>query len=436
MDVCDRQGMKSSNLLSAQRQDGENRWLFLAHGEKPYNRDETAAEYWTVRVPGIWSVEHYDAMDGSISSVQTGYSEKAGCTEWEIVSYAQDSFLYCLKPQESCRHTVQAQKPELQGEERKGRDLGEQIDHAVRIPQKVSVTLEEPNVLVLDMAESRLDDGEWREKEEILRLDNHFRAELGYPLRADAYAQPWIYGERAYEHKVSLRYVILSETERGQAELALENEAITELVWNGVTVSHEVSGYYVDRQIRKVILPGVNKGENVLEARIPYHAGIDLEAMYLLGDFGVRVSGRTAVITEFTPQLAFGDICSQGLPFYGGNIVYQVPVDLPEDGDMMVQIAKFRNPLIEVILDGQESRDLFISPYRAGFRQVKKGKQLLELRAYGNRRNTFGQLHNCNENAFWCGPDAWRTEGINWAYEYQLTPTGILASPGITILAG
>ena len=58
---------------------------------------------------------------------------------------------------------------------------------------------------MLDMAEYKLDDGEWREKEEILRLDNNFRAEVGYPMRADAYAQPWIYGERAYEHKVALR---------------------------------------------------------------------------------------------------------------------------------------------------------------------------------------------------------------------------------------
>lgn len=77
------------------------------------------------------------------------------------------------------------------------------------------------------------------------------------------------------------------------------------------------------------------------------------------------------------------------------------------------------------------SRDLFLSPYCVSFSQVKKGRHVLELRAYGNRRNTFGQLHNSSKNVFWCSPDAWRTRGESWSYEYQLTRTGILASPKI-----
>lgn len=93
------------------------------------------------------------------------------------------------------------------------------------------------------------------------------------------------------------------------------------------------------------------------------------------------------------------------------------PVELPEDGELLVQVSRFRNSLIEVILEGEAdvqkgcSRDLFLSPWCVSFSGVKKGKYVLELRAYGNRRNTFGQLHNCNENVFWCGPNAWRTTG-------------------------
>lgn len=68
--VCDRQGTASSNLLSQQRQDGEMRWLFLCHSEKPQDRDDAAAEYWTVQVPGNWTVEQYDAMEGTVSSVE------------------------------------------------------------------------------------------------------------------------------------------------------------------------------------------------------------------------------------------------------------------------------------------------------------------------------------------------------------------------------
>ncbi|WP_251208133.1 type 1 glutamine amidotransferase family protein [Acetatifactor aquisgranensis] len=418
--VRDRRGMKSTNLLSQQRQDGENRWLFLAHSERPANPDDVTAEYWTIRVPGNWTVELYDAMEGTISPVAVHYG--ADRTQWEVTSYAQDSFLYCLKP----GRAEESAAPDSESAA---------VCQAAATPELADFVLEEPNVLVLDMAEYKMDDGEWKEKEEILRLDNNFRREAGYPMREDAYAQPWIYGERSFEHKVSLRFTISSDIELDQVELALENEEITELIWNGEKVEHKVSGYYTDREFHKVVLPGLKKGENVLEARLPYHMSVNVEAMFLLGQFGVNVKGSTAVITELPEKLGFGDICSQGLPFYGGNVVYRVPVELAGDGELSVQVPRFRNPLIEVVLDGEEgrSRDLFKSPYRVNFGQVKKGKHVIELRAYGNRRNTFGQLHNCSGFVSWCGPNAWRTTGENWAYEYQLTPTGILVSPRVEV---
>ncbi|MCI9335953.1 MAG: hypothetical protein HFH93_00190 [Lachnospiraceae bacterium] len=412
--VRDRNGMKSTNLLSQQRQDGENRWLFLAHSERPGNPDDVTAEYWTVRVPGDWTVELYDAMEGSISPVAVRYA--GGGTQWEITSYAQDSFLYCLKPGRG------EETPETVSD-------GQRICSPVTAPALADFTLEEPNVLVLDMAEYRLDEGDWKEKEEILRLDNNLRREVGYPLREDAYAQPWIHGERSYEHKVSLRFTVSSQIDMDEVELALENESITELIWNGVKIHHQVSGYFTDREIHKVLLPGLKKGDNILEVCLPYHINVNVEAMYLLGQFGVSVMGSTAVVTELPEKLGFGDICAQGLPFYGGNLIYRLPLELPRDGELSVQVPRFRNPLVEVILDGQESRDLFKSPYRVSFADVKKGSHVLELRAYGNRRNTFGQLHNCSGLVSWCGPNAWRTRGEAWAYEYQLVPTGILVSP-------
>lgn len=418
--VQDRRGMKSTNLLSQQRQDGENRWLFLAHSERPANPDDVTAEYWTICVPGNWTVELYDAMEGTISPVAVQYA--ADRTWWEVTSYAQDSFLYCLKPGRAEESAVSDPEKAAACQ-----------SVAVATPALVDFVLEEPNVLVLDMAEYRMDEGDWKEKEEILRLDNNFRKEAGYPMREDAYAQPWIYGERAYEHKVALRFTISSEIAMDQVELALENEEITELIWNGEKIEHKVSGYYTDREFHKVVLPGLKKGENILEARLPYHMSVNVEAMFLLGQFGVGVKGSTAVITELPGKIGFGDICSQGLPFYGGNVVYRVPVELPGDGELSVQVPRFRNPLIEVILDGEKSKDLFKSPYRMDFGQVEKGKHVIEFRAYGNRRNTFGQLHNCSGFVSWCGPNAWRTTGENWAYEYQLTPTGILVSPRVEI---
>lgn len=418
LEVKDPSGIRSDNLLYQMRQDGENRWLFIAHSEKPESLDTVREEHWIISVPGYWRAEQYDALDGTTSEIPVIYGEKEQKTEWLISSYAFDSHLYCLKPGKGG-----------------GQKCAEEQwkEQSVKLPETAKAALEEPNVLVLDMAEYRLDDGQWREKEELLRLDNVIRRELGYPQRADAYAQPWIYGERKFEHRVSLRFLIESQREFSEAALALEHADITKLFWNGQSLEMKVSGYYADRQIKTVSLPGIKKGQNMLEVQIPYHAGINIEAMYLLGCFGVKVKGRRAVLTDPVTELAFGDICEQGLPFYGGNLVYTLPIETKEDGTLTVQIPRFRCPLIDVILDGKQSRKLFKSPYRVTFEDVKKGPHKLELKMFGNRRNTFGQLHNCSGSDFWCGPDAWRTTGENWAYEYQLTKTGILISPAVTL---
>ena len=54
-----------------------------------------------------------------------------------------------------------------------------------------SYEMSEPNVLMLDQAEYALDDEDYRPCEEVLRIDNILRAQLGYPLKMEALAQPW-----------------------------------------------------------------------------------------------------------------------------------------------------------------------------------------------------------------------------------------------------
>ena len=114
--------------------------------------------------------------------------------------------------------------------------------------------------------------------------------------------------------------MIRSEVEAENVLLALENPEITELFWNQPRVSSPVEGYYTDHQIRTRKLGRLQKGENLLEARISYHSKVNIENMYLLGDFGVAVTGSRAMITAPVKELAFGDICGQGLAFYGGKL--------------------------------------------------------------------------------------------------------------------
>ena len=164
-----------------------------------------------------------------------------------------------------------------------------------------------------------------------------------------------------------------------------------------------------------------------------FHKKANLEAVYLLGDFGVRVTGRSAVITEPVKNLEFGDWTTQGLPFYGGNVTYHLEMEEFES-DAVLEISKFRAPLLSVRLNGEERGILAFSPYQLKLKNQKREKGHLEITAFGNRINTFGALHNSDLSDNKADPNYWRTKGCAWSYEYCLRKSGILKSPVIKII--
>lgn len=420
LDIRDAEGRRTDNMICQYRQDNENDWLFLSHCRKMNNPDLPEREALTIELKGYFHPVLYDAMSGFIKEV--AFTHRNGKTIIETESYDHDSFLYALYPAKEL--------PLMAGGNEKREEKKRSI---VRLPELFDYVLDEPNVLLLDMAEAKLDDGEWEETEEILRIDSRFREVLGYPKRTGNFPQPWAAEKRTKEeYTLTLRYRILSQVETEPVELALENAESTEIWLNGTHISKKIEGYYVDRSIQKIALPGMHAGENILMVKIPYTPDVQIEAMYLLGTFGVNVKGRTAVLTGPEPELAFSDVCHQGLPFYGGNITYRVPVKLETSGDVRTAITRFRCPLIQVKLDGKPAGMIAFSPYELCIHGVNEGEHLLELVAYGNRVNTFGAVHNCNETFWWWGPESWRTTGAEWSYEYHLKPCGILKSPVIT----
>ena len=294
---------------------------------------------------------------------------------------------------------------------------------------QVPVTLSEPNVLMLDMAQWQLDDGEWQPKEEILRLDNKARDLLGYPHRKNHVAQPWVITQTPNTHTLKLRFVFTSEIAVSDAKLALEYSESTSIRLNGKEVPNTIVGWYTDERIHTVALPEIRAGENILELSMPFGMRTNTENCFLLGDFGVKVQGSIAVITEPVRTLTFGDITKQGLPFYGGNVQYHLPVQAGENG-ITVRVPHYRGALIGVSLDGKRVGSIVFAPYTLKI-DAAPGEHTLTLTCFGNRVNTFGAVHNCNEFWTWFGPDAWRTYGDEFSYEYQLKATGILKSPEV-----
>jgi hypothetical protein len=293
------------------------------------------------------------------------------------------------------------------------------------------VTLSEPNVLLLDIAQYRFDNGQWQPREELLRIDNAFRKELKYPLRMEAWAQPWVNPvAEVLEHTLSLKFMIQSDVEVAEAWLALENEENTEIILNGVKINKQVDGWFVDESIKKVKLTKLPKGESELLLNIAYGSKTNIEWCYLLGDFGVKVEGSHAKLIAPVTELSFGDWVHQGLPFYAGNVTYHCKA-ICQQGALELEASHFRSPLLSVSLDGVEKGKIAFAPYKLHLGEVAQGEHKVDITAYGNRVNTFGTVHNSNRSTTWFGPNAWRTVGSSWAYEYQLREMGVLTTPRV-----
>jgi hypothetical protein len=130
-------------------------------------------------------------------------------------------------------------------------------------------------------------------------------------------------------------------------------------------------------------------------------------------------------------KLAFGNITAQGLPFYGGNLTYRIPIETT-GGDLAVRSSHYKGIMQSFRLDGGEEKPAIYPPYTVRFTDVKAGKHTLEVTLYGHRRNGFGPVHLANLKETWIGPAAWRTEGEAWCYDYMICEEGVMTTPEIS----
>jgi len=419
IDIRNSNGTVTDNLLYNMRKDTDCKWLFIAHGVKTHHVDAVHPQNIVIKIMGKYTPTLYDTINGEIHEIHYTYDQDNTIIPMELNCH--DSILLRLDEKvQECK----VKENTTNNKKNKGKEI--------RFKHKVSYSRSEPNVLLLDMAEYSFDDGEFYDTEEILKIDNKFRAKLGYPPRQDNVAQPWTLKEEKIEHSITLRFVINSEIEVEKPVLAIEDAEQLSITFNGQNVPPQITGYYVDESIKTVELPKIRCGNNVLTVKIPFGKTTNVEYCYILGDFNVRVEGCEKTIIASTSEIAFSSITTQGMPFYGGNITYKFDVET-KNCAIGIKANNYRGAMIKVLMDGKPVGVIAYAPYKLMIENVKAGKHTIELTLFGNRYNTFGQLHNADTALSWFGPDSWRTEGDAWCYEYKLKDTGILASPVIEI---
>lgn len=325
------------------------------------------------------------------------------------------------------------------------------------LPGPFAYSLDESNALVLDTAMWQLDDGKVNPTTEILKIDQAVRRHFGLEVRGGEMVQPWyaekFHGEPPVLGKLTLRFTFEVEAlPNAPLTLAMErperfvvtvnsSDALTPgyplgagarpslgkglsdnpLLQGACDCPGEGAGgevSWVDACFKLLQVPteALRVGENVVTLTTEFRRDSDLEAIYLLGSFGVRLEGPRRTIVSLPGTLAVGDICSQGLPFYTGCVTYHLPemegeLELPKIGGACVRVNDQTIPW---------------PPYRA---TMTGGGCAVTVVL--TRRNLFGPLHLIPKQQAAYGPGHWVTAGAHWSDDYQLYPSGLLAAPVI-----
>jgi hypothetical protein len=403
-------GSIADSVLYQMRQDGDDRYVFLV------NTDRLRPRPLKLRFAGRYAPVLLDTMTGEQGALPYRHEGDWTVMDWGLSAHG--SLLLRLEP--TTGEALPA-SPELL------------YELSRELPDLVTVTLSEPNCLLLDQTFYRIDGGDWQGPEEILRIENIVRQQVGLSRNTGSIAQPWADAEPTpILAMVELRIPFETTVDLVGCTLAIEDPEETEVLADGEPIG-EPDGWWVDESIRTLSLPVLEAGRHEIQLTIPFHRKRAIEWVYVLGDFGVEVRGRHARIVEPVTELTWGDWCGQGLPFYAGNVTYHCTVR--GDGrPTRLKFHRFKNPLLTVDLDGQRVGPIAFAPYELDLGSLE-GKHKLDITAYGNRVNAFGTVHNVSPFLRWYGPDAWRSQGDHFSYEYNLRPMGILTAPRVFLAA-
>ncbi|MBQ6473716.1 MAG: hypothetical protein IJJ33_17150 [Victivallales bacterium] len=300
------------------------------------------------------------------------------------------------------------------------------------------ITLDEPNALVLDTGRCLIDGKESGDSPApLLDIDDTLRARLGAPLRGNHAIQPWLCPRTATAPavNVTLEFEFDCETPPPCSSplwLALEHPEAYQVRLNGVSLEN-VDGWWIDPAIRRVSVPhsAVRTGRNLLSLHTRFSdSSPGLEALFLLGDFGVRKGGS---LTAPPRRLELRDWCNQGLPCYAGNCTYHWNFQLAQQVNCAaLRIPAWAGTALKFSLDGMPTRLLAWPPYVAQLGHLEAGAHSLDLTVLGSRRNAFGPFHCGERYPAWVGHRQFRAREFG---ERQLAPSGLFARPELLALS-
>jgi len=292
----------------------------------------------------------------------------------------------------------------------------------------------DPNALTLDTCRYRCGGGPWSNRLPVLTV---------YESLA----------QRGYVGPVTLRFTFDVQQAPLQTRLVIEDADQYQIFVNGEPVQYTGLPYWIDRCFLPVEITSlVRRGRNVVELHRDFQPvpqarfslarlfqtleGTELEAIYLVGEFGVwgapsprepqprcvRLSPHFEIGAE--PETTSGDLVYEGYPFYAGRLrlIGHVHLEAPVGGERVLLCLPGIDAaaLVRVWCNGQEAGFISWPPYELEITPlVQDGENKIAVELVSTLRNLFGPHHRPEGEPDQC-----------WTQDYILRPEW-LADPDL-----
>ncbi|MCR8635696.1 glycosyl hydrolase [Paenibacillus radicis (ex Xue et al. 2023)] len=414
--IRNRYGAETPELLYLLKETGDGHTLFIV------NNDRQQAFDVCIDTQANGRVEEWDALTGNIKQVQSWMED--GRLRFYSRFGPTDSKLYVIYREETSSPVNQAKlaPPALLSDA----DLYAAIGPVFQFSRTM------PNVLTLDTCSYRMRDAGWSESKEIWVAQREIRDALGMrQVYYNGITQRYKWIRDAHPNDgtpVSLKLSFhVTDVPVTEVSLVVEGAQQFQLNLNGQPLSNTPHGWFVDRSMDQVRLPGIRQGVNELELSCSYNQAMEIEDCYLIGDFGVSIS--RSIMNE-PETLRTGDWGLQGYFHYNGSIIYHADYrhQQEEGNKAILMLGDYSAVTVEIRANGvtaghvpwKAANGVDLTPY------LINGINKLEIEVMGSPRNMFGPFHGARGRTATTDWSSFRQEGKLFTPDYVVEPYGLM----------
>jgi hypothetical protein len=412
-------GRRIDDIFCQLRQDGDRK-IFMALNKSR----EKSFDNVLLKIKADGKVTEWDCESGELVSIPS--KEAGGYLKFETSFAKAEEHIYTVT-NSNIKGSVT--RPELK------------FKKEISLAGPYSYKLDEPNVCLLDMGYVEIEGQQKTGMKEILKADQYIRDHFGIPHRGGKMVQPWFKAKFADtpkplgKVKISFPFYV-EEMPVSGLKLCLETPNEFEISINGQKMELKDKGWWIDKSLRLVELPaGILKpGLNTLVQEFEFRDDLNLEALYLLGDFAVRLERSKKSIYSLPEKISVGCLTKQGFPFYSGRITYKVSAEVPlsKDETAILEVPEYEAACIKLDANSENEKMIAWYPNKADATSSINENRELALEVVLTRRNIFGPFHNTPFEGR-TGPMHFVTTGKSFTMDYMLNPSGILKKPVLRI---